>query len=163
MRFALGFLAVVLAPSSLLAQSITVRGCVAEATPRGVWMSAVDVDRQAFDSQNYVNAGERFLLIGDDDLLEAIARREGQEVQVAGRLNPEFSSPAIIEPPVFPPPDGGNFPGPGRPPNPRRTTRVSGTGTGRPVGPFAEEMPVDVILVEEYRPTRPACRRLERY
>ena len=153
------FLAVMLAPSSLLAQSLTVRGCVAETAPQGVWMSAVDRDRQAFDSSNFVEPGERFLLLGDDDLLEEIARREGWEVEVTGRLNPEFSSPAIIEPPVFQPPGTGA----GWPPQPLGTTRVSGTGTGRPVGPFAEEAPVDVILVEEYRATRPACRRLERY
>lgn len=162
MRFgflAVVFLAVMLAPSSLLAQSRTVRGCVEEATPQGVRMWAVDRDRQAFDSSNLVEPGERFLLIGDDDLLEEIARREGQEVEVTGRLNPEFSSPAIIEPPVFQPPGTGA----GWPPRPPGRTRVSGTGTGRAVGPFAEEVPVDVILVDEYRATRPTCRRLERY
>lgn len=153
------FLAVMLAPSSLLAQSRRVRGCIAEATPQGVRMWAVDRDRQAFDSGNDVEPGQGFLLIGDDDLLEEIARREGWELEVTGRLNPEFSSPAIVEPPVFQPPGGGA----GWPPQPRGTTRVSGFGTGRPVGPFAEEVPVDVILVEEYRAVGPACRRLERH
>lgn len=166
MRFAPGFLAVVflavmLAPSPLPAQSRTVRGCVEEATPQGVWMSAVDRNRQAFDSSNVVEPGQRFVLVGDDDLLEEIARREGQEVQVTGRINPVTSSPAIIEPPVFQPPGGRGFPGAGRPPNPRGTARVS--GFGQPRGRFADEVPVDVILVEEYRATRPACRPLDRY
>ena len=167
MRFVHGFLAIVflavmLAPSSLLAQLHTtrIRGCVAEVTPGGgVSMWAVDRDRQAFDSSNSVEPGQLFVLMGDDNLLEEIARREGQEVEVTGRLNPETSSPAIIEPPVLPPPGGGA----GWPPQPRGTTRVSGFGTGRPVGPFAEEVPTDFILVEEYRATRPACRPLERY
>ena len=153
------FLAVMLTPSSLLAQSLTVRGCVTEATPQGVWMSAVDRDRQAFDSSNDVEPGQRFLLMGDDDLLEEIARREGWEIEVTGRLNPEFSSPAIVEPPVFQPPGVGA----GWPPQPRGTTRVSGFGTGRPVGPFAERVPVDDILVEKYRTSSPTCRPLERH
>ena len=65
MRLALGllavmFLAVMLAPSSPLAQSRKVRGCVTEATPQGVRMWAVDRDRQAFDSGNDVEPGQRF-------------------------------------------------------------------------------------------------------
>ena len=174
MRFALGFLAVVclavmLAPSSLLAQSRTVRGCVEETTPRGVWMRLVERERQPFDTGDLAvtsrsasgtprEPGNRFLLISDDDLLDELSFREGHEVEVTGLINPETSSPAIIEPPVLQPPGGGNVPGAGWPPNPRGTTRVRGPGTGRPVGPFAEEVPIDVILVEEYRAFGPGCR-----
>lgn len=71
--------------------------------------------RQTFDSYNLVNEGERFLLVGDNELLEEIARREGQEIQVTGRINPDLPG-AIAAPPIFRPPGGGNFPGAGRPP-----------------------------------------------
>ena len=176
MRFVPGFLgvvllAVMLAPSSLLAQPDTFRGCVEETTPRGVWLRLVERERQPSDTGDLAvtsrsasgtprEQGSRFLLIGDDDLLEEISRREGQEVQVTGRLNPEFSSPAIVEPPFFQPPGGGNFPGAGWPPNPRGT-RVSDPGVA--AGPFTEWEPTDVILVEEYRAFRPACRRRGRF
>ena len=159
MRFVHGFLgvvllAVMLEPSSLLAEPRTVRGCVEETTPQGVWLRV----GQRIEGEPATN---RFLLLADDDLLEEISRREGQEVQVTGLVNPEFSSPAIVEPPVFPPPGAGNFPRAGGPPGvtSRVTTRVSVPGTGRPRGPFAVGVPIDRILVEEYRATRPACLR----
>ncbi|MCY4506833.1 MAG: hypothetical protein OXG35_07710, partial [Acidobacteria bacterium] len=88
MRFALALPAVLLTPSLLFAQSERVRGCVEE-TPQGVVLRASGAGRQAFESQSSVDAGQRFLLVGDDDLLEEIVLREGQEIQVTGRLNPE--------------------------------------------------------------------------
>lgn len=160
MRFALALLAVLITPSLPFAQSDRVRGCVEE-TPQGVVLRASGGGRQTFDSQNLVDEGERFLLVGDDDLLEEILLREGQEIQVTGRINPETSSPAIVEPPVFQPPGGGNFPGAGRPPgrpgrnpfNPRVSVRQR--DSRRPAAG-------DVIVVEEYRAVRPTCRDIER-
>ena len=157
MRFPLALLAVLLAPSLSFAQSNTVRGCVVEG-PEGVLLRASGGARQTFDSYNLVNEGERFLLVGDNELLEEIARREAQEIQVTGRINPDL--PAIAAPPIFRPPGGGNFPGAGRPPGPQ----------GR--NPFNPRVSVrqrdsrrptteDVILVEEYRAVRPTCRDLE--
>lgn len=173
MRFAVGFLAVMflavmVAPSSLLARSDTVRGCVAETTHQGVWLVVgvvEDRDYQAYYASDPFGPGQRLLLVGDDDLLEELSFREGHTVQVTGLLNPETSSPAIVEPPAFQPPGGGNFPGAGSPPNPRvppnprLTTRVRSPRTGRPAGPFAERVPTDVILVEEYRTFGPGCHR----
>jgi hypothetical protein len=159
MRFALALLAVLLAPSLSFAQSNTVRGCVVEG-PEGVLLRASGGARQTFDSYNLVNGGERFRLVGDDDLLEEIARRAGQEVQVTGRINPDPPR-AIAAPPIFRPPGGGNFPGVGRPPGPQGRSpfnpRVSvrQRDSRRP----ATE---DVILVEEYRAVRPTCRDPER-
>ena len=112
--------------------------------------------RRGFDTSDLDERGQRFLLVGDDDLLEEIGFREGHEVEVTGRINPETSSPAIVEPPVLQPPGGGNFPGAGWPPNPRGTTRVSDPGVA--AGPFATREPTDIILVEEYRAFGPGCR-----
>lgn len=158
MRSTLALLAVLLAPSLSFAQSNTVRGCVVEG-PEGVLLRASGGARQTFDSYNLVNGGERFLLVGDNELLEEIARREGQEIQVTGRINPDLPG-AIAAPPIFRPPGGGSFPGAGRPPAPR----------GR--SPFNPRVSVrrrdsrhptteDVMLVEEYRAVRPTCRDLE--
>ena len=155
MRFALALLAVLLAPSLLFAQPERVRGCVEE-TPRGVVLRASDASRQTFDSQNLVDGGDRFLLVGDRALLEEISLRRGQEIQVTGRINPE-PPPAVAAPPRLPPPGVGNFPGVGRPLGP----------PGR--SPFNPRVSVrqrdsrrstadDVILVEEYRAVRPTCR-----
>ena len=154
MRFAPALLAVLLTPSLLSAQSDRVRGCVEE-TPQGVVLRASGAGRQTFDSQNLVDGGDRFLLVGDDDLLEEIALREGQEIQVTGRINPD--PPRAIAEPLLPPPGGGNFPGvgrplgpPGRSPfNPRVSVRQRDSRR-----PTAE----DVIVVEDYRAVRPTCR-----
>ena len=154
MRFALALPAVLLTPSLTFAQSDRVRGCVEE-TPQGVVLRANGASRQTFDSQNSVNAGERFLLVGDDDLLEEIVLREGQEIQVTGRINPDLPR-ATATPPRLPPPGGGNFPGVGRPLGPGRSpfnprVSVRQRDSRRPT---AE----DVILVEDYRAVRPTCR-----
>lgn len=158
MRFALAFLGVLLAPPLMFAQSNTVRGCVID-DPQGVLLRASGGGRQTFDSYNLVNGGERFLLVGDDELLQELALREGQEVQVTGRINPDAPR-AIAGPPIFRPPGGGNLPGVGRPLgppggrtfNPRVSARQRDSRR-----PTAE----DVILVEEYRAVRPTCRDLE--
>ena len=159
MRFALALLAVLLTPSLSFAQSNTVRGCVVEG-PEGVLLRASGGARQTFDSYNLVNEGERFLLVGDNELLEEIARREGQEIQVTGRINPDLPG-AIAAPPIFRPPGGGNFPGAGRPPAPRGRSPFNPRVSVRQRDsrrPTAE----DVILVEEYRAVRLTCRDLER-
>ena len=160
MRFALALLTILLTPSLLFAQSAKVRGCIEE-TPQGVVLRASGAGRQAFGSQNSVDAGQRFLLVGDDDLLEEIVLREGQEIQVTGRINPETSSPAIVEPPIFQPPGGGTFPGAGRSPGPRGGNPFNPRVSVRQRDsrrPAAE----DVIVVEEYRAVRPTCGDLER-
>ncbi len=161
MRFALGLLAVLVAPSSLFAQSDVVRGCVT-LHAQGVVLRALDAHRQHFDSQNLVDGGEPLLLVADDDLLEEIVLLEGQEIEVTGRINPAPARP-IAEPPILRLPGGGNFPGVGRP------------GAGRPGGgrPFAPRASIrrerrgpgveDVIAVEDYRALRPECRRSDRF
>ena len=154
MRFALALLAVLLTPSLPFAQSDTVRGCIEE-TPLGVVLRASPASRQTFDSQNVVDEGRRFLLVADEDLLDEIALRRGQEIQVTGRINPDPPR-AIAQPPRLPPP-GGNFPGVGRPLgppgrnpfNPRVSVRQRSSRR-----PTAE----DVIVVEDYRAVRPTCR-----
>ena len=160
MRFALALLAALLTPSLLFAQSDRVRGCIEE-TPQGVVLRASGAGRQTFDSQNLVDEGQRFLLVGDDDLLEEIVRREGQEIQVTGRINPEASSPAIVEPPIFQPPGGGTFPGAGRPPGPRGGNPFNPRVSVRQ-GDSRRAAAEDVIVVEQYRAVRPTCRDLER-
>jgi hypothetical protein len=92
MRFALGLLAVLVAPSSLFAQSDIVRGCVT-LHAQGVVLRALDARRQHFDSQNLVDGGEPLLLVADDDLLEEIVLLEGQEIEVTGRINPAPARP----------------------------------------------------------------------
>ena len=154
MRFALALLAVLLTPSLPFAQSDTVRGCIEE-SPLGVVLRASPASRQTFDSQNVVDEGRRFLLVADEDLLDEIALRRGQEIQVTGRINPDPSR-TIAQPPLLPP-GGGNFPGVGRPLgppgrnpfNPRVSVRQRDSRR-----PTAE----DVIAVEEYRAVRPTCR-----
>ena len=161
MRFTLGLLAVLFAPSLSSAQSDTVRGCVT-LHAQGVVLRASDAGRQHFDSQNIVDAGQGFLLLADDDLLEEITLREGQEIEVTGRINPIPPQP-IAEPPILQPPGGGNpFPGVGRRPlnplgrrpfNPRTSVRRERRGV-------AVE---DVLAVEEYRALRPSCRQSGRF
>lgn len=154
MRFALALLAVLLTPSLPFAQSDTVRGCIEE-SPLGVVLRASPASRQTFDSQNVVDEGRRFLLVADEDLLDEIALRRGQEIQVTGRINPD--PPRTIAQPPLLPPGGGNFPGVGRPLgppgrnpfNPRVSVRQRNSRR-----PTAE----DVIVVEEYRAVRPTCR-----
>ena len=160
MRFALALPAVLLTPSLLFAQSDRVRGCVEE-TPQGVVLRASGAGRQAFESQSSVDAGQRFLLVGDDDLLEEIVLRRGQEIQVTGRINPETSSPALVEPPIFRPPGGGTFPGAGRPPGPRGGNPFNPRVSVRQ-GDSRRAAAEDVIVVEDYRAVRPTCRDLER-
>ena len=157
MRLALALLSVLFTPPLLSAQSDRIRGCVEE-TPQGVVLRASGAGRQTFESQNSVNAGECFLLVGDDDLLEKIALREGQEIEVTGRINPDLPR-ATATPPRLPPPGGGNFPGVGRPLGPGRSPfnpRVSVRlrDSRRPAAG-------DVILVEDYRAVRPTCRNPE--
>ena len=155
MRFTLGLLAVLFAPSSLFAQQDVVRGCVT-LHAQGVVLRALDAGRQHFDSQNLVDGGEGLLLLADDDLLDEIVLREGQEIEVTGRINPTPPR-AIAEPPILPPPGGGNFPGAGRPVD-HRGGRPFNPGVsirrGRR-GPAVE----NVIAVEDYRALRPECRR----
>lgn len=159
MRFALGLLAVLLAPSLLFAQPNVVRGCV-RLHPQGVLLQALEPGRQHFDSQNLFDAGESLLLLADDALLDEIALREGNEIEVTGRIDPTPPRP-IAEQPILPPPGGGNFPGVGRPLNP---------GAGRPFnprvsvrrerrGPAIE----DAIAVERYRDLRPGCSQRDRF
>ncbi len=158
MRFTLPLLAVLLAPPLSFAQSNTVRGCVVQG-PEGVLLRASGGARQTFDSYNLVNGGERFLLVGDNELLEEIARREDQEVQVTGRINPDLPG-AVAAPPILRPPGGGNFPGAGRPPAPRGRSPFNPRVSVRQRDsrrPTTE----DVILVEDYRAVRPTCRDLE--
>ena len=155
MRFTLGLLAVLFAPSSLFAQQDVVRGCVT-LHAQGVVLRALDASRQHFDSQNLVDGGEGLLLLADDDLLDEIVLREGQEIEVTGRINPTPPRP-IAEPPILQLPGGGNFPGAGRSGVGRLAPRVS-IRRGRR-GPAVE----NVITVEDYRALRPECRRSDRF
>ena len=176
MRFALGLLAVLVAPSSLFAQSDIVRGCVT-LHAQGVVLRALEARRQHFDSQNLVDGGEPLLLVADDDLLEEIVLREGQEIEVRSRINPAPARP-IAEPPILRLPGGGNFPGVGRPGAGRPGAGRPGAGrpgAGRPGAgrPFAPRASIrrerrgpgveNVIVVEEYRALRSECRRSDRF
>ena len=162
MRFALGFLAVLLVPSLLFAQRPdVVRGCVVvDPEVRLLPAAPSPHDPQHFDSRDRYNSSGRFLLWSDDDLLDEIELHDGDEIEVTGHINPPPPE-SIVTPPHLRPPGGlagqlpGGLPGVGRPGNPgvSVSTRTS----------YDSPPPEDVIVVEKFKVIRPGCRPLGRF
>ncbi len=168
MRFFLGLLAVLFVPSLLSAQQpIVVRGCVT--LNPGVLLRPLAGDLEHFDPRNLANRNAHFLLFADNDLLDEITLHDGDEIEVTGRLNPPGPEPSvqppilpppgggnrrpvpepILQPPILQPPGGGNVPAAGVQSNPRTL----------PGGPMVEA----VIVVEKFKAVRPGCRTRSRF
>lgn len=156
MRLSVSLLVLLCAQPSLFAQPTDViRGCVTQG-PQGVILEPLNRNQQAFDTSNLVNDGRRFLLFGDDDLLDELADRDGNEIEVTGHINPAPPDP-ILEPPILNPPGGGGIPGVGSPLNPRVSNRgTSRTPESRPSNRGLAE---DVLVVTKYKMVRPGCSR----
>ena len=163
MRFNLGLLALLLAPSLLFAQRPdVVRGCVVTNPDVRLLPAAPSPhDPQPFDGSDRYDSYVRYLLWSDGELLEEIALHEGDEIEVTGHINPPATQP-FVPPHLQPPgggfpgqPPGGALPGVGRPGN----TGASASARTSLDPPPGE----DVLLVEKFKVIRPGCRPLRRY
>ena len=120
MRFRTSLVVVLFAAPVLHAQpqvgDVTIRGCIA-LDPRGyLALTALDPSLQSFDSQNRVEEGQRFSLLGENATLEELSLFLGDEVEIEGRLNPE--NPVVEMPgPIVEPPIGVGIPGSTPPPS----------------------------------------------
>lgn len=166
MRFPLGLLALLLAPSLVFAQRPdVVRGCVVkDPDVRVVPAAPSPHDPQPFDSSDDYDSRRHYLLWSDGDLLEEIALHEGDEIEVTGHINPPATEP-FTPPHLRPPgggfpgqPPGGALPGVGRPGNPGNPGVSASARTSLDPPPGE-----DVILVEKFKVIRPGCRPLRRY
>jgi len=127
---------------------VTIRGCLHD--PLELW--ANEPSRQAFDSYNSVDKGQRFALLGDRDVLYELGDHVRHEIEVTGLLTiPEGSSPAIVEPPRGP---GGAFPGP----PPTGQFRPPSFGTDR-LTVRSHDGPVTNFLVTEFEHVSLECRQ----
>lgn len=103
MRLCVGLLVLLLTQAPLFAQpdsrATVVRGCVT-LTHQGVALTVPDMPGDAF---NPMLTGHGFVLAGDDSLLNEIARREGNEIEVTGHRN---SLPGALSVNVV---EGGTF------------------------------------------------------
>ena len=157
MRRSSVLLLLLVAQPTLQAQDDVVRGCVTQ-MPQGVALKPLNPSGLAVDTSNLVNGGRWFLLFADDDLLDEIASREGNQIEVTGHINPAVPGP-IVERGFLKPPGGGNVPGLGGqdPLNP--PGRVSERGPSR--SPRADQsqraVTQDVIAVTEYKSGFPFC------
>ena len=126
---------------------VTIRGCIA-VDPRGhLALTALDPSLQAFDSQNRVEEGQLFSLIGENATLDELSLFMGDEVEIEGHLNPENP---VVEVPghIVEPPVGIGIPG---------STRPQASGGSRLMlsrGP-AE---YDEIEITAHKFLRPGCR-----
>lgn len=151
MRFLTGFVVVLFATSALHAQpradDVVVRGCVSYDPDGYLALRALGPSLQAFDSQNRVEEGQLFSLLGNGATMNALMLFVGDEVEITGRLNPE--NPIREVPgPVLEPPVGVGIPGPSGQQIPRGPDRVL---SRRPSD-------YDEVEIQDHKFLRPGCR-----